>query len=303
MKSNFLNYKIIVFSIMFSITSYSNAENRLNKTSLNNGYLLNYRWIDSQNNESKINIFFKSESLINHKVFEVGKQHSFKIKQIENEINKSASLGVFSYKLDDNLNLSVSFPKKYENTIEQKNSMIIAKSIIDKNKSKVSNDITFDGFRILNYEKLVNESKDQTMPISKAFVGKHTKSSDRDMLSDIISFYQSIPYSTLDKNSIGFINTNEMISTNVGDCDSKSVSFMAGFKNIYPKKSAIIILINKHALVGFEIEPEENDKTISFNGRVYVLAEPVGPAIMGIGRISKYSELEISKRRFKIILI
>ena len=51
-----------------------------------------------------------------------------------------------------------------------------------------------------------------------------------------------------------------------------------------------MVLLDDHALLGFELEPGRGDATLKHRGRTYVLAEPVGPALEPLGVIGEESQ-------------
>lgn len=116
----------------------------------------------------------------------------------------------------------------------------------------------------------------------------------RHIINYMLSFVQSIPYNTLENriesHGAGYSPPNRLLYENQGDCDSKSVLMAALLRSIFSKMGVVIIYLPDHALVGFQIPYQKTDDYVKINGNYYVLAEPTGPAMMPVAKISKSSK-------------
>jgi hypothetical protein len=114
-----------------------------------------------------------------------------------------------------------------------------------------------------------------------------------------LSFVQTIPYEKgkggRDK---GFRPPLSLLAKNKGDCDSKATLYLALLKAAHPSLDTSFIYINGHAFVGLGLKPKSGDMTFQADGRKWVIAEPVGPALYKLGDADKQSKRKA--RRGKI---
>ncbi|MDG1751029.1 MAG: hypothetical protein P8I03_05120 [Thalassotalea sp.] len=113
----------------------------------------------------------------------------------------------------------------------------------------------------------------------------------------VLSFVQSIPYSTLESritsSGAGFSPPLKLLWENQGDCDSKVTLTAALLRVLMPRIKLALIYIENHAFIGIKVAPQDDDITVMNNGITYVLAEPTGPAVFALGKISEESEQAI----------
>jgi hypothetical protein len=145
----------------------------------------------------------------------------------------------------------------------------------------------------VDYGRIARESLPDIKPLASAWARQHALPPSRKALNQLLGFFQSIPYSTLERRNssdeAGFAVPVALLSRNRGDCDTKSVGMAAMVHALAPDIPIIMVLTKDHALLGFAIEPARGDETLEFNGRTYVLAEPVGPALTRLGKIHEHS--------------
>ena len=123
-------------------------------------------------------------------------------------------------------------------------------------------------------------------------VGRWTAGLDRrEALSRLLLFTQAIPYDALQQRTseTGFLPPLQVLRQNRGDCDSKSVLFAAVAHLLYPDLPLALILIPDHAYLAVGIEPEPGDAALTYDGRRWTVAEPVGPRLLALGRLSEQS--------------
>lgn len=113
----------------------------------------------------------------------------------------------------------------------------------------------------------------------------------------VLSFVQNIPYSTLESritsSGAGFSPPLKLLWENQGDCDSKMTLTAALLRVLMPRIKLALIYIENHAFIGIKVAPQDGDITVVDNGITYVLAEPTGPAVLALGKVSKESEQAI----------
>ena len=119
-----------------------------------------------------------------------------------------------------------------------------------------------------------------------------------------VYIHQSIPYDKLQTREIGdsefgFSTPLKLIYQNRGDCDTKLVAVNSTLKNLYNVKT-IAVAVPEHIFIGFKMTVQPGDDYIVYNGQKYVLAEPVGPAIQPIGKVSDLSYSYVKSGNYKI---
>jgi hypothetical protein len=126
----------------------------------------------------------------------------------------------------------------------------------------------------------------------------------REVLSLALGFVQTIPYERLDNRAedAGFLPPLVMLAENRGDCDTKSVAFAALARRLYPEIPSLLILLPTHALLGLGIAPAPGDRTVRYGNRDWVLAEPVGPAVLPLGEVGEDSRGDLSRPKAAIKL-
>ena len=119
----------------------------------------------------------------------------------------------------------------------------------------------------------------------------------RAAVTQALAFIQTIPYDPLEDraNDAGFLPPLAMLADNRGDCDTKSVAFAALVHLLFPKVPSALILVPRHALLALGLDPAPGDRLIRYQGRDWVLAEPVGPSTPPVGQIGEESRAALDK--------
>ena len=96
---------------------------------------------------------------------------------------------------------------------------------------------------------------------------------------------QTIPYEARKRKGgdPGYRRPLALLSRNRGDCDSKSVLFLALVHGRLPDLPLAVVYVPEHALVGIGLDGERGDRTFRDDGVRYIYAEPVGPALHPLG--------------------
>jgi len=123
--------------------------------------------------------------------------------------------------------------------------------------------------------------------------------SARDVMNLALGFFQTIPYNTLKdrytSSGAGFETPLRMLAENRGDCDTKSVGYLSVLRHYYPDLALLMVYTPFHAFVGINIPVQNGDVAIEVDGLKYVLAEPVGPSLIPLGKVSDESLRELKK--------
>lgn len=111
---------------------------------------------------------------------------------------------------------------------------------------------------------------------------------DRGRVALALSFFQEIPYATLDdkqRQGGDFLPASALLAENRGDCDSKAVALAAVLRNFTRFRKLAVVTMPGHAILGVEMPAEPGDATIRQGGRLYVALEVAGPSILPVGRV------------------
>jgi hypothetical protein len=112
---------------------------------------------------------------------------------------------------------------------------------------------------------------------------------ERQYLGLFVAFLQEIPYQ-VPPDKVGRRETNgfwvppEVLVGNHGDCDSKSATFAALWRNFV--SSVMLVEIPDHMMVGVEVRPRAGEKYVLVKNRYYVLGEVAGPGKRRPGDVS-----------------
>lgn len=124
----------------------------------------------------------------------------------------------------------------------------------------------------------------------------------RKVTNFVLSFVQSIPYSTLESrltsSGAGFNPPAKLLWENQGDCDSKMALTATILRALMPRIDMAMIYIDEHAFIGIAIPAEGDEVSIEHQGVNYLLAEPTGPALYKLGSLAPESELAIDQGRY-----
>jgi len=137
-----------------------------------------------------------------------------------------------------------------------------------------------------DYARIAERALPALAPVAAALRGQVSGLDPRAALTHLLAFVQTIPYDRLEDRatSAGFLPPFLMLAQNRGDCDTKSVAFAALAHLLYPRLPIALILVPRHAFLGLGLEPEPGDGYIVRGPRTWVLAEPVGPGLLPVGR-------------------
>lgn len=143
--------------------------------------------------------------------------------------------------------------------------------------------------------RYVSENVQFLLPAAQAIYDQLDANTDsRVYVNLLLSWVQSIPYSVLQdrltSNGSGYSAPMDVLTNNLGDCDSKTVLIAALMRSLLPKMSMVMIFLPNHALLGANLPHRENERTLELNGLKYLLLEPTGPALMRVGEIAPSSE-------------
>lgn len=150
-----------------------------------------------------------------------------------------------------------------------------------------------------DHVRYINESIELLLPVAQAIFDKVGEGQDtRDYVNMMLSWIQSIPYNELEDKSVsrgsGYLSPPEVLTNNIGDCDSKTALLATLMRALLPNVSLAIVYLPGHALLAANISRRESEYTIELDGMRYMLLEPTGPAMLPIGQIGDDSASDIA---------
>lgn len=126
----------------------------------------------------------------------------------------------------------------------------------------------------------------------------------RKVTNFVLSFVQSIPYSTLESrlssSGAGFNPPAKLLWENQGDCDSKMALTATILRALMPRIDMAMVYIDQHAFIGIAIPAAAGEVSINYKNVNYLLAEPTGPALYKLGTLAPESELAIHQERYVV---
>lgn len=130
-----------------------------------------------------------------------------------------------------------------------------------------------------DHAKLAAAYADDVAPLAEALA--EGTDSDREYAERALSFVQAIPYEKRETDV--YRKPMAVLARNKGDCDSKSVLYLALLRAHDPDLPLTAIYIRNHMLVGVGLDKEMGDKALRRQGQRYLFAEPAGPALLPVG--------------------
>jgi hypothetical protein len=148
-----------------------------------------------------------------------------------------------------------------------------------------------------NYARIAERALPGLSPLAKALGAQVRGLPTREALTRVLAFIQAIPYDPLEDRAKdpGLLPPLAMLAENRGDCDTKSVAFAALAHLLFPKVPSALILVPEHALLALGLDPEPGDRVVRFQGRDWVLTEPVGPDTPPVGQIGEDSPAGVDR--------
>lgn len=151
------------------------------------------------------------------------------------------------------------------------------------------------GRRVLpDHPRLVAEYADDVAPLAAALAEGLELGTDggrRAFADRAVRFVQAIPYERRkgggDK---GYRRPLSVLARNRGDCDSKTVLYLAILRAVLPDVAGAVVYVPRHAFAAVGLPPAPGDAVVRVDGERFVLAEPVGPKVAPLGDGAPRSE-------------
>ncbi len=303
----------ILFCLFLLLSCPANAEQISFSKQLKDGqYIFKYQWLDHDNKTQSMDFALTKAALFDRFRMLKAYQSDFAQKTIMQTVRKqlrkqplNGAQAFFQQKngkvviqvkgLDDK-NVELAYQKVKE--IEQK----ATTNYFKKNYYQLFT--TYDrqtGIKV-NHVNIASDSVADFKVLKPIILDKVSIQHIRKVTNFVLSFVQSIPYSTLESrvtsSGAGFNPPAKLLWENQGDCDSKMALTATILRALMPRINMAMIYIDQHAFIGIEIPASAGEMTLEHEGVNYLLGEPTGPALYPLGKLAPDSEMAIIQGRY-----
>lgn len=259
----------------------------------------NYAWLDHKNQKQNLSFALPAQAvkrgMTEFKPLDFNKAEAYAMGEVKKYLNKRSN-GRRQIRLVGH-QLSYNGFTSRQVSEEQKKIENVRNKAYDAYTSSLFYDYydTPQGQTYLpDYRRLAKRYVQATHPIANAIKRKTRNMNTRQKVNYVLGFLQSIPYDTLQNrytsNGAGFQTPYGLLVHNKGDCDTKSVAAAALLRNLFPNLRIVLVHVPGHAFVGLGFSPHRTDLSLKLGGSPFVLAEPVGPALVNLGEVSPESK-------------
>lgn len=155
-----------------------------------------------------------------------------------------------------------------------------------------------DGKLVYDVGGIALDAREQLRPVA---AGMGTLVEARELAERAMLFVQKIPYARAQ--GFTFRTPLAVVRDHRGDCDEKVALFAAILRAHEPTLPIAVISIEGHAFVGIDLFPHGTEQTVTVGGRTWLVAEPVGPSLLPLGRISERSAEALREDRYHLTLV
>ena len=306
-----LRLAIITFFLSF-ITQGQAQQLSFSKTQVEQGYSFKYQWLDHNKVGQAISFTLNQEGLFdrfrNFKTYQNSYAQKTIIRRIKREMQRNpiAGIQIFYRQQHDNFLIEVNgldsdkVEKSYQ-TLARVESEVTQKYLQETYYQAFTNHEQVNGIKV-DHVSIANNSVADLKSLKPLILDHVSIQNIRKVTNYVLSFVQSIPYSTLESritsSGAGFNPPLQVLWENQGDCDSKMTLTAALLRALMPRIDMTLIYIDGHAFIGIDIPGQANEVTIEHNEVKYLLAEPTGPTLLPLGTLAPESELAINQGHY-----
>lgn len=150
-----------------------------------------------------------------------------------------------------------------------------------------------------NFERLIREYSKTLAPLAKGL--KRPDDTVNSYAKRVLAFVQNIPYDESRKNL--FRRPISILKNNKGDCDSKTVLYLALIKAGYPNIPVAVVDITDHAFVLLGAKGLDTKMEVEIDGQVWVPVESVGPGLSPLGELRPESLQYFQSGNFRLFIV
>ena len=278
-----------IFFLLFSvaIAGPKSAQTTFERSQTAAAVQFDYAWKDASGKKRKLTFALPKDGVDADREEVTWMQRKLLYEHVAKEVRafakKQKKKGVtMKVKVDKGVQISASGPPKEAraalNAAEILRDEATEGWLVDHDFMRMKNgDVSFD------HASLAASYAKDLRPVAKA-LRKGTKT-DREFIERALSFVQSIPYEKrkMKGGDPGYRRPLALLFRNRGDCDSKAVLFLGIVHAELPKLPLAMVYVPGHALTGVGLDKDKGDKMFKADGVKFIYAEPVGPALHGLG--------------------
>jgi len=275
-------------------------------------YTFTYQWLDHEKKLQSMRLNLTNQALFNHfrqlKTYKSEFAQKTILRNLKKQIKKQPLQGAQAFFLQRDGKMTIQIKGQEDKNIVKAYQQI--KEMEQKATDKYFKDNYYQAFTTadqqfgikVNHIDIAHNSVSDFKAIKMTILEKVSIKDIRQVTNFVLAFVQSIPYSTLESrissSGAGFNPPAKLIWENQGDCDSKMTLTATILRALMPRIEMAMIYIDQHAFIGIAIPVEGSDMHIKHEGITYVLAEPTGPALYRLGKLTPESELAIKQKRY-----
>lgn len=304
-----------IYLCSFSTDILARAQEKFEKTYSTNDIQLNYQWRDHFNASRSINFSLPKDKAqdqyrsVKKYMPEIVQRYVYieLMKKAQKIDPREASVRIKKVGKDFNIVVSSQSPEmleKWRAVMKSNREEAYSKYLEENYYTKYQNHLGQTGIKP-DHLRYLRESRELLMPVAQAFFEELGKGGDtRDYVGLLLSWIQNIPYNELEdrlvSNGAGYSSPVEVLTTNLGDCDSKTTLAAALMRALFPNLKMAILYLPNHALLAANVANKETDEFIEIDGYKYVLIEPTGPALLTVGDIDNKSSVDIASGMYSV---
>lgn len=298
--------------------SWADGQEKFEKSFSNDNIELSYQWRDHFNVSRTIEFSLPKDKVqdqyrsVKKYMPEIVQRYVYielmkKAQQID---PREASVRIKKVGKDFNIEVSSQSPEmlqKWRETMYTNQDDAYTKYLYENYYTRYQNHLGQTGIKP-DHLRYLKESRELLIPVAQAFFDSLGKGGDtRDYVGLLLSWIQSIPYNVLEdrlvSNGAGYSSPIEVLTSNLGDCDSKTTLAAALMRALFPNLKMAILYLPNHALLAANFATKDHDNFIEIDGYKYVLLEPTGPALLNIGQVANKSGTDIASGMYSVEVV
>ncbi|MCW8832833.1 MAG: hypothetical protein OQK09_12595 [Colwellia sp.] len=277
-------------------------------------YLFNYQWLDHQKAQQEISFNLSKAALFERfrllKIYKSEFAQKSILRAVKKQLRQTPLEGAQAFFQQQNGKMTIQVKGLEEANVNRAYQEV--KRLEQQETTKYFKENYYQPFTNhdnqlgikVNHIDVANNSVADFKSLKGIILEKVSIQNIRKVTNYVLSFVQTIPYSTLESRGTssgsGFNPPAKLIWENQGDCDSKMTLTATLLRALMPRIDMAMVYIDEHAFIGIAVPAQSGEMTVRFQGIEYVLAEPTGPALYPLGVLAPESELAINQGRYVV---
>jgi hypothetical protein len=303
----------ILLCLCLLLTFSANAKQiSFSKQPQDDHYIFNYQWLDHDNQQQSLSFALTKAALFERfrmlKSYNSEFTHKSIMRNVKEQLKEKPLSGVQAFFVQKNGEMVIQI-KGLNNK-----DVTLGYQQVKEMEQEASNQFFKDNYYQLftthdeqagvkvNHVSIANDSVADFKVVKPIILEKVSIKNVRKVTNYVLSFVQTIPYSTLESritsSGAGFNPPAKLLWENQGDCDSKMTLTATILRALMPRISMAMIYIDQHAFIGIGIPAKAGEMSIEHQGVNYLLGEPTGPALYKLGQLAPESELAVNQGRY-----